>query len=431
MVLKFSKSENLLEKYDSVVPGGVHSNFRVPIYFREAKGSRIWDIDGNEFIDCVVNMGTCILGHGDAEVNEAVKQAVDRGLTNGLETELSLNVATKLKEMVPSVEQVRFANTGTEAIMKSIMMARAYTGTDKIIKLEGGYDGWSDDMQISVHPDLSKAGPKDAPTPVPHGGGLRGNVTQSTIPIPFNDIQSTEKIIQKNRREIAAVIVEPVMYNCGCILPDPEYLEFLRKITLDNNIVLIFDEVITGFRIAPGGAQEYYNIEPDLTVFAKAIANGYPLSAVVGKKEFIEVSHPQKGQVLYGGTYNAHQVSLAAASACLDKLADGKVQQKLNKLTDKLKREFDSIARKKGVKAQLLGFGGQFQVYFTKQEIKDYRTAATSSKEKYLKFQEVLFNEGIFSKQSHLWHHGVSYAHSEENINQILGAMEKGLEKVK
>lgn len=428
--MKLSRSKELLESYKDVVPGGVHSNFRSPIYFKKAKGSRLWDIDGNEYIDCVVNNGACILGHGDPEVEAAVKGAVETGLTVALETELSLKVARQLKEMVPSAERVRFANTGTEAVMKAQMIAREFTGREKIVKLEGGYHGWHDDALISVHPNLKLVGPKSSPIPVRESGGLRASVTETTIPIPFNDIENTERIITKHKDEIAAVIVEPVMFNSGCIEPKVEYLKTLRDITHKNGIVLIFDEVITGFRLAPGGAQEYYGITPDLTTLAKAIANGYPLAAVAGKQELMDLTHPRTGRVLYGGTYNGQQIALAAASACLEKLKSGEVQERLHKLTELLKGKFNAMAKDLGVAAQLQGLGGQFQVYFTDQEIIDYRSAALADERAYIAFQGIVFNEGILIKPSYLFHHGITFSHTEEDIDQIIGAMRKGLERV-
>lgn len=430
MERKLNKSKELFKQYEHVVASGTHSNFRSPIYFEKAKGSRIWDIDGNEYIDCIANNGACILGHGDPDIGKAVNEMIESGLTHGLETELSLRVAGQLKEMVPSAEQVRFAVTGTEAVMKTLMIARAFTGKSKIVKLEGGYNGWYDDVLISTNPDMDYVGPKSSPTAVKSSDGLRANVEETTIPIPFNDIENTEKIIESHKEEIGAVIVEPVIHNCGCIEPDIGYLRCLENITKKNRIVLIFDEIVTGFAIAPGGAQEYYNVTPDLTVLGKAIANGYPLSAVVGKRELMDLTHPKVGRVRYGGTYNGHQVALAAASVCLEKLATGKIQKRLERQANELKKKFDSSTEELGLEACFHSVGGRFHVYFSNHEITDYRSAVTTDKEKYLKFQKVLFDSGVFMKRNHLTFHAITNAHTKKDIEQIARAMKQGLRQV-
>lgn len=430
MKRKLNKSKALFKKYEHVVASGTHSNFRSPIYFEKAKGSRIWDIDGNEYIDCIANNGACILGHGDPDIEKAVKAMIESGLTHGLETEFSLKVAGQLKKMVPSAEQVRFTVTGTGAVMNSLMIARAFTGKSKIVKLEGGFNGTYDDVLISTSPEMDHVGPKSSPIAVKSSDGLRANVEKTTIPIPFNDVENTVKIIESHKTEIGAVIVEPVIYNCGCIEPDIEYLRCLRDITKKNRIVLIFDEMVTGFAIAPGGAQEYYNVIPDLTTLGKAMANGYPLSAVVGKRELMDLTHPKMGRVRFGGTYNSHQVTLAAASVCLEKLATGKIQKRLKCQANELKKKFDSLTKELGVEARLYCLGGRFHVYFSNHEITDYRSAATTDKEKYLKFQEVLFDNGIFMKKNYLTFHAITYAHTKKDIEQIAGAMEQGLRQV-
>jgi glutamate-1-semialdehyde 2,1-aminomutase len=271
--MKTEKSTELLHTYSAIVPGGVHSNFRQPVYFERARGARLWDVDGNEYIDCVINNGACILGHGDYEVEAAVKDALRQGLTAGLETEMCLKVARQLHEMIPSAEQVRFANSGTEAVMKALMIARAYTGREKIIKVEGCYHGWFDEAQVSVHPDPHEAGPPDRPIPVLSTGGIRSNTTETVLVIPFNNSEALESILDHHKGEVAALLMEAVVFNSGGIRPRPGYLEEIRRLTRKHSVIWILDEVITGFRLAPGGAQEYFGVIPDMSVFAKAIAN--------------------------------------------------------------------------------------------------------------------------------------------------------------
>ncbi|NIA10845.1 MAG: aminotransferase class III-fold pyridoxal phosphate-dependent enzyme [Nitrospiraceae bacterium] len=428
--MKTERSQALEKKYDNVVPGGVHSNFRTPVYFTKAQGSRLWDVDGNEYIDCIANNGACILGHGDPDVEVAVIDAVKQGLTVALESELSLTVAKQLHDMIPSAEEVRFANTGTEAVMKALMIARAFTGKEKIIKVEGAYHGWFDEAQVSVHPDPAVAGTPTSPQPVIGGAGVRQNTLDTVLVVPFNNLNALEQTLDKHKGEIAAMIMEPVIFNSGCILPQSGYLEEVRRLTKKYGVVLIFDEIITGFRLAPGGAQERFGVVPDISTFAKAIANGYPLSAVVGRRDMMELTRPG-GTVLYGGTYNGQHAALAAASACLTKLKDGSVQKHLQALTDRLSEVFNEHAKVRNISARLEQCGGQFQVYFTDHDITDYRTAAEADRRRFEVFHRAVSNEGIWMKGSYLFHHGVTYAHSEEDLEKIIAAFDKGLDAVK
>ena len=428
------KSKELYEYTKDFVIRGVHTNFKYmyphPIYFSKAKGSKIWDVDGNEYLDCVMNFGPVILGHGFPKVVEAVKNQLETGLTVGLETELSIEVSKKLTEMVPSAETVRLSNTGTEAVMHCIQIARGYTGKEKIIKIEGAYNGWCDDVCVSYHPELKLAGPENSPTPVPNSGGLRRDVVKETIVVPFNNENAVEKAIKKNKEEIAALIMPPVLCNIGCALPKDGYLQAIREITEENDIVLIFDEVRTGFRPAPGGGQEYYGVTPDLTVLAKAIANGFPLSAVVGKKEVMKVIDPVEGSVMFAGTFNANQMSVAAASVTLEELRTGKIQKYLNESTQTLIRRFQEIAEDKKVPARMQGLGGNFQVFFTDHEVIDYRTAHSTDSARYLKFQEIVFNQNIYFWPRQLHCHTISAAHNKEDLEKVISAMEIGVSEV-
>ncbi|MEM4151477.1 MAG: aspartate aminotransferase family protein [Nitrososphaerota archaeon] len=432
---RFSRSMMLFEEANRYVAGGVHSNFRYrephPIYFSRARGSRIWDVDGNEYIDCVINMGACILGHGYPKVVDAVKDALDYGLTVGLEPDIGVEVSKQLSRMIPSAESVRFSNTGTEAVMHAIHIARGFTGRYKIAKLEGGYNGWYDYVLVSSHPSIDKAGPPDEPVPIPESAGLARGVAENVVIIPFNNIGATERIISNHRDELAAIIVEPVMFNSGCILPREGYLEFLRKITREHGIVLIFDEVITGFRSAPGGAQEYFGVTPDLSVFGKAIANGFALSAVVGKREVMESVHPKRGKVAYAGTYNSNYISLAAARVVLEELRDGKVQKYLHEAGAKLAKMFSEMIEELNIKARIQHFAGKFQVYFTDREVVDYRSALACDSRKYSVFQESMLNSRIYMLPFHTIHHGVTLAHTEHDLESISSAMRRALKEVK
>jgi glutamate-1-semialdehyde 2,1-aminomutase len=425
------QSRKLYESAKDIVVRGVHTNFKYmyphPIYFSKAKGARIWDVDGNEYIDCVMNFGPCILGHGHPKVVEAVRNQLETGLTVGLETELSIKVCKKLAKMVPSAEAVRFSNTGTEAVMHSIQIARGYTGKAKIAKIEGAYNGWFDDVLVSHRPVLKLAGPPCSPASIPDSAGIN---VEHTLVIPFNNLEVAEKIIKKNKEELAALIIEPIMLNIGCVLPKDGYLQAIREVTEENDVLLIFDEVRTGFRVAPGGAQERYGVIPDLTVFAKAIANGFPLAAVVGKKDVMKITDPLDGRVLYAGTYNGNQMSVAAADATLEALSDGSIQRHLSESTRELKQRFEEIEGDLDIAARMQEISGHFQVYFTDHEVTDYRSACSVDASKFMKFQRVMFAQGIYFWPNHLFCHSTSAAHDAKDLERIGNAMELAMSEL-
>lgn len=424
------KSEALFDQCRNVVPGGVNSNFRTPIYFNSAQGSRLWDVDGNEYVDCVVNNGACILGHGDPDIEAEVAKTVKQGLTSSLETPLSLQVCRQLHDLIPSAEQVRLANSGTEAVMKALMIARAFTGREKIIKIEGAYHGWFDEAQVSVHPEPGSAGPSESPTPLLETGGIRQNTLDTVLVVPFNNVESLERVLSAYKGEVAALLMEAVVFNSGCILPRPGYLEEVRRLTHKHGVIWILDEIITGFRLAPGGAQERFGVIPDISVFAKAIANGWPLSAVVGRRDIMELSKPG-AKVMYGGTYNGNHPTVAAASVCLEKLKGGQVQKHLQALTRQLSDRFNVCAKERQIAARLEQLGGQFQVFFIDQEIIDYRSACAADRDLYRVFQNAALEQGVWMSPGYLFHHGVSYAHNQGDIDEIVTTFSRALDKVK
>jgi glutamate-1-semialdehyde 2,1-aminomutase len=427
-------SERLYKEASRFITGGVHSSFRYqephPRYFTRAKGPYLWDVDGNRYVDCVVNNGACILGHNDPDVSEAVRRQLKSGLTVSLESEMSVRVAKLLADMIPSAEVVKFSNTGTEAIMHAIHIARGYSGREKIAKLEGGYNGWYDYVSVSTHPKLDEAGPASNPVAVPASGGLVHGA-RDTVILPFNDIDNTTRIIRQHKDELAAVLIEPVMFNVGCVLPNPEYLKAVRELTDELGIVLIFDEVISGFQLAPGGAQAYYHVVPDISAFAKAIANGFPLAAVVGKHEFMDITDPKSGRVGYAGTYNGNQMSLAASHATLSKLKTGKIQRRLHESTSYLRKSLADSAKRIHVDATLVCIGGKFQVYFMREEPTNYRTAIASDHKKYVAFRNEVVNSGVLMHPTFIIHHGITAAHTKRELQAIGTAMQEGLRKAK
>ena len=429
--INLSRSKYLFEVAKELTPGGIHSNVRWmephPMYFSRGLGAKIWDVDGNEYLDCLGNYGAIVLGHGDPDVIQAIKEQLDLGLTAGVESELSIDVARMMTQMIPCCEMVRFSNSGTEAVMHAIHIARGYTQKERILKAEGNYHGWYDYVYCS-----NRYPYKDWPLPKPYPSsqGLCADVVSKTLVVPWNDLEKMEEVINQYKDEIAAVIIEPVSHNIGCALPKKGYLEGVRELTVKNNILLIFDEVITGFRPAPGGAQEFFRVTPDLATFGKAIANGFPLSAVAGKRKVMDIINPSLNKVSYGGTYNGHQTVLAAASATLEKLKTGNIQKHLNKLTDRLVNGFNQICARNDVKARMQGIGGKIQVYFTSQEVVDWRTASGVDQNMYKRFRNGLLEKGILWPYSCFSHPSITAAHTDQDIDRILETSKEVLTKI-
>jgi glutamate-1-semialdehyde 2,1-aminomutase len=424
------KSSLLYQRALRSIPGGVHSNSRAkqphPTYFKQAKGAYLTDVDDQTYIDLVMGNGAIIFGHNYEPFNEKMHERIGNGLVTGVESELSIEAAEKFLELVPT-EQVRFTNTGTEAIMHSLHMARSYTGKQDVAVIEGAYNGWYDYVFVSAWPDLSKAGSPEEPQSLPGMGGLDAHAVSSTLVLPFNNVAATEALFKEHGHRLAAVVIEPTMIDVGFIPPTPTYLERLRTLCDEHNIVLVFDELLTGFRVDRGGSQAYYNIKPDLSIFGKAISNGYLLAAVAGKKEVMEVAAPG-GKTNFIGTYNGHQHSLAAAVAVFELLKDGNVLSILHKRTDQLIQSFYSSAQKHGIKAQMKGRGGHIHWYFTDQEVTNYRDAAYSNVEQYVAFAQEMAKENVLMSPKYLSHHKISYSHDEDVLGKLIHSMDRALE---
>ena len=390
-------SKRIYSLYKDVTPGGVQSNFRsdtpFPLYFSSGKGPYVIDVDGNKYIDLISGYGSLILGHRDREVNYSVQEVLRAGLVSGYETNLSYEVAFQIKKWVPSAKRVRFANSGTEAVMHALQIVRAFTNKHKVLKFEGCYHGWYDTIAFNHNPPLINRSTNVCDV-VPDFYGISPHSNESIIISKYNDAESARDIISKFKNELAAVIVEPVAFNMGCVLPSLDFLQVLREETQRYDIPLIFDEIITGFRISPGGAQKYFNVTPDLSVFGKAIANGFPLSAVVGREDIMNASSPG-GKTAYAGTYNGNQISLAASKATLSKIKSGKVQDYFRKETKRMSEAVNKFAEDLKIPVRFQGIGGQFQIYFTNEEVKDYTSAASSDKKLYGLFREKLKNNHV------------------------------------
>lgn len=419
-------SLDIYNLYSKITPGGNNSNIRYDEnfvkYYKSAKGPYIWSVENEKFLDCISGFGSILLGHSPDNVNNAVINAIQSGITNGYETENSYVLADKLSSIIPSAEMVRLSNTGTEAVMHAIMISRAYTKRNRILKFDGAYHGWYDFTAFNYRPNyLSKVNNISLDST-----GIDDVILLRALNAPYNNLEATANIIKEYKNEISCVIIEPVMFNSGAVLPDIEFLKGLREITEVYDIPLIFDEVITGFRVSPGGAQEKFHIKPDISVFGKALGNGFPISAVTGKSEYLRLTSPV-GRLGYAGTFNGNQISVAASIEVLKTLEDGSVQDRLNRYTDELTSFINKKAAEYNIPVKLYGLGGQFQVYFSKKEITDYKSASESDESLYNKFRNYLIKNGILFHNSKLFHHGITYSYGNFEIENLKNLFEKAI----
>lgn len=420
-------SQQLYHRALKHTPTGTHSNTRVraphPYYITEAHGAYVTDADGQRLLDFIMGNGAIILGHDDPHVRESVRRAVDRGATTGFESPDAVACVELLAELIPGLEAVRFANTGTEAVLHALRIARAATGRQRIAKAEASYHGWADTVWVSTWPPLDQAGPASAPAPVPGSAGLAHDA-HPTLVLPFNDLAATTDLLKAHGPELAAVIVEPAMIDIGYVPATREYLTGLRELTARLGIVLIFDEMLTGFRLAPGGAREFYGVTPDLSTFGKAIANGYPLAAVEGRRDLLDLTDPARGgEVGWVGTFNGHAVVMAAARASLTQLRGGAVVRRLAELTGALQASVAELARDTGQAILVAGAGGHFQPYFTVGPPRDYREALTANAAGYRRFVAAAQERHAIIAQNPLGHCALSIAHTEANLTVLIEAI--------
>ena len=420
----FKASKRLYDKAASLMPGGVNSPVRAfkavglnPLFIKKAKGSRIYDVDGNSFIDYVLSWGPMILGHAHPRVVKALKKAVENGTSYGAPTALEVELARLVLNLYPSMDKVRMVNSGTEATMSAIRVARGFTGRDKIVKFEGCYHGHADGL-------LVKAGSGATTFGVPDSPGVPKSYARNTITLPFNDIKAVKGTIEKEARSIACVIVEPVVGNIGCVLPRPGFLEALRKLTRENDIVLIFDEVMTGFRVSFGGAQAYYGIDPDMTCLGKVIGGGLPVGAYGGKKEIMSMVSPE-GPVYQAGTLSGNPLAMTAGIETIKELSKKGAYERLEKKASLLEKGLTDAAGRAGIGARFYRAGSMFCTYFTDREVYDYATAKTSDTVKFSKFFSGMLQEGVNLAPSQFEAGFMSLAHTEKDIENTIRAAYK------
>ena len=410
-----TRSKELFEQAKKVIPGGVNSPVRAfgsvgrtPRFIKSAYRDRIIDVDGNEFIDYVCSWGPGILGHAHPQVIEKVQEACAEGLTYGAPTENEVIMAKLISELIPSMEVNRLVSSGTEAVMSAIRVARGYTNRDKIIKFKGCYHGHSDGL-------LVKAGSGALTSSMPDSAGVPADYTKNTLIALYNDKESVKKLFEANKSEIAAVIVEPVAANMGVVLPKEGFLEFLREITSQYGALLIFDEVITGFRLGLGGAQEYFNVIPDLTTLGKIIGGGMPVGAYGGKREIMNMVSPV-GAVYQAGTLSGNPIATTAGIETLKILRhDPDIYNRIEEKTIKIEKAIKSAA---GNKVSVNRIGSLLCTFFTSGKVCDYESATSSNVQEYSKYFGYLLDNGIYTAPSQFEAMFISDAHSDEDIDK-------------
>jgi glutamate-1-semialdehyde 2,1-aminomutase len=432
MVKRYDKSKELLERSRRSIPGGVSSNIRskwkpFPLFYSHGKGSRIWDVDGNEYVDYVLARGPLLLGHSPAPVLEAVKKQLERGLMYAGQHELEIEVAEKIQKLVPCAERVRFSNSGSEAVHMALRLARAVTGRVKHVRFEGHYHGWFDSVFYSYAPKLEDAGPRESPRPVPVSKGQPPSDAENVIVLPWNDLALVERTLEARGKEVAALITEPVMVNSGGILPKPGFLEGLRKVCTKHGIIFILDEVITGFRLAPGGAQQYFGVTPDLATFAKAVAGGFCVSVLAGKASFMDEIAALA--TVHAGTYNSNPPCMAACKAALGLLESGDLHRQIFAQGEALMAGIRDLGKKAGKNLSVRGLPPCFHVSFGEpEEATDYRTYTRRDAAAHDRFWEALQENGVRIVPEGTWF--VSAALTEQDVAFTLQAVERALAAV-
>ncbi len=424
------KSADAFERAKAVIPGGVNSPVRsfyavggLPRFIVKGKGSKIYDIDGNEYIDYVCSWGPLILGHCDERVISAVAKSVNGGLTFGAPTEGETKLAELICESFPSVEKVRLVNSGTEAVMSALRLARAYTGREKIIKCAGCYHGHVDNLLVQAGSGLASLG-------LPGSKGISVSQANQTVVVPYNDSQAVRSAFEKFAGQIAAIIVEPVAGNMGVVPPKGDYLAELRRICDDNDALLIFDEVITGFRIARGGAQELFGIRSDITILGKIIGGGMPVGAYGGRSEIMDLLAPL-GQVYQAGTLSGNPIAVAAGIATIEKLNEQGVYNRLEKSAQRLEVGLLEAAERAGVKISINRVGSMLTIFFADGKIENYEDVAKADKEKYSRFFHLMLDGGIYLPPSAFESMFVSLAHSSEDIEFTIERAGKSFEQLR
>lgn len=430
MKVSFKKSKQYFSQAKKVIPGGVNSPVRAfravgmdPLFIEKAKGAYIYDVDGNKYIDYVLSWGPMILGHADDRVLRPVASVLKKGTSFGAPTKRETEMALLITEIYPSIQKVRLTSSGTEAAMSAIRLARGYTGREKIIKFQGCYHGHFDSL-------LVKAGSGAATFGVPSSLGVNKSFAQDTIALPFNNIEIVEEAIKKEKNNLACVIVEPVPANMGLILPKGGFLKKLRQITQENNIVLIFDEVVTGFRVAPGGAQQLFGIKPDLTVLGKILGGGFPIGAFGGKAQIMNCLSPL-GPVYQAGTLSGNPLAVEAGINTIKVMMKNKIYNTLSGLGSELERGFNQTLNRAGCRVRLHRIGSLWTLFFSdKEEINNYDDVSACDLAAFAQFFRAMLKQGVYLAPSQFESNFISVKHTLVDIKKTLKAAQQAFKKM-
>ena len=423
-------SKKIYKKAKESIPGGVNSPVRAfqsvdkeyPIFIKSGNGSKLYDEDGNEYVDMIGSWGPMILGHNYPQVLEVVKRELENGTSFGLPTKKEVELAELVKSCFPSIEKLRLTTSGTEAAMASVRLARAFTGKNKIIKFEGCYHGHSDSLLVKAGSGLLTFEHQDS-------NGITEGVVKDTITLPFGDFEKLKETLENNK-DIACVIIEPIPANMGLIETEKEYLEKVREITQKENIVLIFDEVISGFRVSLGGAQKIFGITPDLTILGKIIGGGYPVGGFGGKREIMDLISPV-GNVYHAGTLSGNPISVAAGIETISILKENpEIYENINKKTENLVNKINELIKKYDISATVNYFGSLFTIFFAKKKVKTLEDAMSTNSEFYSIYFNTMLENGVIVPPSKYEAHFVSYIHNDEDMEKILAGVEKTFEKI-
>jgi len=430
MKMNTDNSKKIYKKAKESIPGGVNSPVRAfqsvdkeyPIFIKSGNGSKLYDEDGNEYVDMIGSWGPMILGHNYPQVLEVVKRELENGTSFGLPTKKEVELAELVKSCFPSIEKLRLTTSGTEAAMTSVRLARAFTGKNKIIKFEGCYHGHSDSLLVKAGSGLLTFEHQDS-------NGITEGVVKDTITLPFGDFEKLKETLENNK-DIACVIIEPIPANMGLIETEKEYLEKVREITQKENIVLIFDEVISGFRVSLGGTQKIFGITPDLTILGKIIGGGYPVGGFGGKREIMDLISPV-GNVYHAGTLSGNPISVAAGIETISILKENpEIYENINKKTENLVNKINELIKKYDIPSTVNYFGSLFTIFFAKEKVKTLEDAMNTNSEFYSIYFNTMLENGVIVPPSKYEAHFVSYIHNDEDMEKILAGVEKTFEKI-